>query len=141
MTEQQILDITTYDELSRVDSLLCTDVFCDWCIIDEDEANRFIWNEIENWDDSYNSLGSWLQNIQEGYAWYDNSDYDLFPLCDGDDIFHEIQLEIVRRASREGLLEGMGFVDICVTDCQNPQNNEADFVNIIIEDFNIGDIF
>ena len=136
MTRERVESATTYEELRDIDWELETYVFDDYYIYTKDSLDDYLFDTIRNWDAGWKDLRDFLHNIDDDYEWY-STEYEICGLCDGDYTFCEIKESIIERAENNGLFE------------HEEEQNEYDYhstdhpevINIIIEDFNIGDIF
>lgn len=121
MTVEDFNQISTYDELYRIDRKENLHVFEMADVSDYDAMNEYVWNEVQNWDYGWDELGRWLKEVDDSYAWYSFGDIMPSGLIDGDATFSRIKTDMLKA------LEEKGFF-----------NEEEDFQ---IEDFSINDLW
>lgn len=69
MTRQEFInDVTSFDELLD----FCYENDCDVCedIVSSETMDEYIWDEIRDWDGSWEDLADALNGISQGYDWY-----------------------------------------------------------------------
>lgn len=121
MTVEDFNQISTYDELYRIDMKENLHVFEMANVSDYDAMNEYVWNEVQNWDYGWDELGKWLKEVDDSYAWYSFGDIMPSGLIDGDTTFSRIKTDMLKA------LEEKGFF-----------NEEEDFQ---IEDFSVNDLW
>lgn len=121
MTVEDFNQISTYDELYRIDMKENLHVFEMADVSDYDAMNEYVWNEVQNWDYGWDELGKWLKEVDDSYAWYSFGDIMPSGLIDGDATFSRIKTDMLKA------LEEKGFF-----------NEEEDFQ---IEDFSVNDLW
>lgn len=105
MTRSEFDEISTFWELrdfcAEVDLYEITDDY-----IDGDDLDDCVWDDIRDWDGSWEDLGSCLYGIERGYDFYYREGTLYYTGCSNDsDTFNDMKCEAYEAAERNNLFE------------------------------------